>query len=144
MLLLRRSPTSQAELARILNVSRSLISGSVAELAKLGLLRPMSGHRNAPYRAVVDVWPAISDVLRSREWMLLEAARGALEAATEEAELNPGSQPKYDLARMKTLLTMTEVAQSLLKILIRMRQAPSPAQIGGWLRKARTWMRGLA
>ena len=84
LLALRREPMSQVEVADFLQVSRSLVSGAMSELVEHGLVRPLSEHRNAPYEAVVDIWPTISDVLRDREWMLIEAARLALEGAVEE------------------------------------------------------------
>lgn len=138
LLLLRAQPTPQTEIARALGVSRSLISGAVSELMDHGLVRPVGEHRNAPYEAVIDVWPTISDVLRSREWMLVEAARLALEAAIEEVEYarSVGHEVHYDLDRMRMLLAMTELAQALLRILMSLRMPRSTERFGTWLKKA--------
>jgi DNA-binding transcriptional regulator GbsR (MarR family) len=138
LLAIRREPMSQSEVAEYLGVSRSLISGVMSELSEYGLVETTSDHRNAPYTAVMDIWPAIKDVLRSREWMLLEQGRLALEAAIEEAEMvaeeeGPGL---YDPARMRLLLAMTELTQALLKILFALGIPRSIDNANEWLKKA--------
>ncbi len=127
LLALRKDPISQAAIGRTLGISRSLVSETVAELAGFGLVRPTSDRRNAPYEAVFDVWPTIADVLRSREWMLLERAKGALEAAVVEAEIRiaRGTEIPWDIDTMRMLLKMTELFQTLLKFLIAMRMPQS-------------------
>ncbi len=138
LLALRGEPMAQTEIANGLGVSRSLISGAVAELAERGLVRRVGEHRNAPYEAVVDVWPVISDVLRAREWMLVEGARVALEAAVEEAELaeSLGHHVAWNVDRMRMLLAMTEMAQSLLKILTSLRLPRTGDRFSTWLERA--------
>lgn len=133
-LAVRCHPLTQAEVARSLRVSRAGVSAAIAELVHHGLVRPVGNGRNAPYEAVMDVWPCISNVLRSREWMLVETARLNLEAALEEARLakQRGVRHPYSMERLRALLTMTELAQSLLKALISLR---SPRGAGG----LRTW-----
>ncbi len=138
LLALRAQPLSQTEIAQTLGVSRSLISGAVAELMEYGLVRPVDGHRTAPYEAVMNFWPTIADVLRSREWMLLEGARLALEGAIEEAEYatSQGEAVPYDVERMRLLLGLTEVGQSLLRILMSMRVARGGERFTSWLKSA--------
>ncbi len=138
LLMLRGEPVSQSEIARVLGVSRSLVSGAVSELMEHGLVRPVGDHRNAPYEAVIDVWPTISDVLRSREWMLVEATRLALEAAIEEAEYarSVGHDVRYDIDRMRMLLAMCELAQTLLRMLMSVRMPRGTERLGGWIKKA--------
>jgi DNA-binding transcriptional regulator GbsR (MarR family) len=145
LLALRKEPISQAEIGRTLRISRSLVSESMRELTELGLVRPTSDRRNTPYQAVFDVWPTIADVLRSREWMLLEKARNALEAAVGEAELRVarGIELPWDLDKMRMLLRMTELFQSLLKFLIAMR-LPEPLKgVPGALARTRGLVRSL-
>jgi DNA-binding transcriptional regulator GbsR (MarR family) len=142
LLALRREPLSQVEIAEFLNVSRSLVSGAVAELTKLGLVQSLSDHRNAPYEAVVDIWPTISDVLRGREWMLIESARLALEGAIEEIELR-GRVTNWDLDRMRFLLRMTEIAQAFLRLLIGIRVPRKLEGLGEWLKSSALFMRSL-
>ena len=114
LLALRGAPMAQADVARFLGISRSLVSGTIAELMERGLVQPISDERNAPYEAVIDVWPVISEVLRDREWMLVEHARVALDAALEEAELmqSNGDPVAWDVSRLRVLSSMTDMAQS--------------------------------
>lgn len=138
LLALRAEPLSQTEIASLLGVSRSLVSGAIAELQRRGLVRAVGDHRNAPYEAVIDVWPSIADVLRSREWMLIESARLSLDAAIEEAEVHQstGEPVPFDVARMRMLLLMTETAQGFLKALIAMRGARPIESLTGWVSRA--------
>lgn len=96
-------PLSQRELADALEMSKGSISVAVNELIEYGLVRLSSAHRHAPCEAVMDVWPVIVGVLRTREWILLESARVALEGAlfelqrhahisTPDAQLRPHAQ----------------------------------------------------
>ena len=145
LLALRGSPMSQAEISRTLSVSRALVSGAVGELMAYGLVRSVGVGRTAPCEAVMDVWPVISDVLREREWMMLESARVSLEAAVEEAELvqDTGAEMAWSLERMRVLLGLTEMAQTFLKILIKLRLPRSNDALGAWLGRASTFMATL-
>ncbi len=145
LLALRRDPLNQIEIADIFGVSRSLISGAVSDLVGYGLVRPISDHRNAPYEAVLDVWPTISDILRTREWMLLESARNAIEAAIEEAEISDVGEDDlpYLVDRLRLLLTMTELAQVLCKMLIAIRMPTSLESAGDWVKRAALLVRSL-
>jgi HTH-type transcriptional regulator, glycine betaine synthesis regulator len=145
VLALGREPMPQTEIAELLGVSRSNVSMSIAELTKYGLVRAIGEHRNAPYEAVMDVWPTISEVLRSREWMLVESVRTALEAAIDEAELatSKGVAHPYDIERMKLLLGMSEIAQSFLRILMRIRMPQNTAGVGRWVTRASKFIKNL-
>ena len=148
LLALHREPLPQTELADLLGVSRSLVSQAMAELVEFGLVRAVSESRNAPYEAVIDIWPTIADVLRSREWMILEGARVALEAAIEEAEIAASSldsarperaaRLRWDLDRLRMLLSLTEMAQGFLKMVIALRLPRAPEGFGGWVGRAQT------
>jgi DNA-binding transcriptional regulator GbsR (MarR family) len=138
LLALHAEPMSQSDIARTLHVSRSLVSTAVAELVEYGVLRAVGEHRNAPYKAVLDVWPTITDVLRAREWMLLESTRQSLEAAREEAEDAEarGEQPRFDPSRIRLLLGMTELAQTMLRMLISLRTPRGTEKFSRWLQAA--------
>ena len=69
---LRDEPTTQAQVCHLLGVSRASVSTVVSELVGHGLLRAVDERRNSPYVAVFDFWPVVADVLRKREWLLLE------------------------------------------------------------------------
>ena len=142
LLALRADPMSQVEIAEFLGVSRSLVSGAVSELVARGLIKAKSDHRNAPYEALVDIWPTIADVLRDREWMLIESARLALDSAIDEVELR-GGRGAWDVDRMRFLLRMTELAQTFLRLLIGLRVPRKLEGVGEWLKTSAKFMRSL-
>lgn len=131
-----REPMSQIEIAERLGVSRSLVSQAVAELESFGLLRPVAENRKAPYVAVLDVWPTIADVLRRREWRIIDEARHAFEAAAEEVELAADSP--YDPDRLRLLATMSDIAQMLVGVLIGLRVPASLERVTDWVGRARS------
>ena len=116
LLALRNEPLAQNQIVEALGVSKALVSSAISELGGYGLVQPVSERRNAPYVAVIDIWPVISRILREREWMLIERARVALEATLEEAEIQRryGTQINYDVSRIQLLLSITESAQGFL------------------------------
>ena len=138
LLALSSGPRSQAEVADLLGVSRALVSTAMHELHERGLVRSVGDSRQAPWVAVMDVWPVIADVLRQREWILIERARVTLEAAIEEAELLDAydDHAGFDLDRMRVLLSLTDMAQRFLRILVALRVPRSVASLGEWLVKA--------
>ncbi|MCO4762818.1 MAG: hypothetical protein KC502_14990 [Myxococcales bacterium] len=145
VLALHHEPMSQVEIARTLGVSRALVSSSIRELVGFRLVSATHDGRNAPWEAVIDVWPTISDVLRSREWMMVESARVALEGAIEEAEIaaDLGEEVAWDIDRMRALLRLTEAAQSLLKILVALRAPRAAEGMTDWVKRASLIFRGL-
>jgi len=142
LLVLHKEPLTQVTIAERLDISRSLVSSVIAELVERGLVRPVTDHRNSPYEAQLDVWPTIAGVLKQREWLLLEQARNAFELTLEEAELIESANQPYDVARLRTLLNMTEVAQSMVRMLITIR-VPSRLDVGEWIGRASALVRGL-
>lgn len=143
LLAVSQGPLAQSRVAELLGVSRSSVSGAMSELFDFGLVRPIDDHRNAPWEAVIDVWPPISDILRAREHMLLESAKVAIDAALEEAELDPESAAAYRVDRLKLLLTMTELAQALLRTLISIRLPKSLDGVAEWAMRASTLVQAL-
>ena len=142
LLALKRNPMSQTEIAEFLQVSRSLVNGAIHELSGHGLVRPLSDHRNSPYRAVVDIWPSISDILRQREWTLIANARMAVESAIEEAEFGR-SGDEYDMDRLRYLLRLTELAQAFLRSLIGIRMADRRDSLTDWMKRCGKFMREM-
>ncbi len=135
-LALREAPVAQKELVEFFGVSRSLISGAVAELVDYDLVRATGDHRNAPYEANLEIWAVVSGILRSREWMLVERARLAIEGAIGEIEFRSrrGEDPPFSVERLKFLLSMTEVAQTFLKIVMGIRMPRTMEHLGRWMR----------
>ena len=138
LLAMRSAPLAQAEIADILGVSRSLVSLAVSELSTYGLVRAVGDHRGAPIEACLDVWPTITDVIRSREWMLIERARLALEAAIAEVEFrqNEGQTTPYDVRRIRLLLGMADFAQTTLRAILSVRMPASLESFNSWLHRA--------
>jgi DNA-binding transcriptional regulator GbsR (MarR family) len=145
LLALRGAPMSQAEVARLLGVSRSLLSGTMSELATYGLVRQTSAHHRAPFEAVVDVWPIITSVLREREWMLIEQARVSLEAAALAAERleRRGTEVTWSAQRIRFLLGLTEVAQSFLRVVLHVPLPAAGPELERWMNRAGRVLRGL-
>ena len=139
LLALHHAPMSQAAISRSLGVSRALVSGAVSEMMEFGLIHPTRGGRQAPYTAVMDIWPIISDILREREWRMVEAVQMALEAALEEAELaDNDAAPRWSAERMQLILGLTEMAHTFLKIIVSLRMPKSMDSLGPWLARAST------
>jgi len=138
-------PIPQVEIAEMLGVSRSLINAAVAELVDYGLIEATAEHRNAPYEARLDVWPTITNVLRQREWMLMEKARLALESALKEAEISKdmGSNGGFELRRIRLLLIMTEFAQTCLRGVLAVRMPRALDPFSDWLSGATKFVNKL-
>ncbi len=136
---------AQNQIAEMLGVSKALVSSAISELGGYGLVRAVSEKRNAPYVAVIDIWPVISEILREREWMLIETARVALEAALEEAEIQEemGSESPFDTRRIRLLLSITETAQGFLKILVALRLPRTADTLGRGLRSVAKLVQSL-
>lgn len=135
LLAMSTHPLPQIEIAEMLGVSRSLVNSAVAELTEYGLVSATEEHRNAPYEARIDVWPTITNVLRHREWMLMESARVALEAALYEVENTKGGKEAsvFDARRIRFLLAMTEFAQTCLRGVLAIHMPRSLDPFVDWL-----------
>ena len=127
LIALHRAPLSQADIAKKAGISKALVSSVVSDLMDYGLVKPVTTHRNSPYQASLDVWSTIVEVLRSREWMLIESARVSLEGALAAAKQRgvQDSALAYDIEQMQTLLRMTEAAQGMLTVLTSVRMTPA-------------------
>lgn len=123
LLAIHGAEMSQAEIARSLDVSRSLVHGAVTELEEYGLIQRAGEGRFAPWSASVDIWPVITHILRSREWMMLEEIRVSIDAAIEEAELEKRRSRKepWSIKRLYMLRALTEMAQQFLRVILAFR-----------------------
>jgi len=134
---LSRHPRHQNEIAEALEVSKSLVSLTVTELMERNLVRAVDDRRNAPIEASLDVWPTVSEILRSREWMLLESARVALEDVRAELEWQEEDDRQYNIEHVSRVLSIIELVQSLLKVVMSVRRPePATGQESGWMQKA--------
>ena len=137
-LAISKEPVSQVEITRFFGFSRALVSTTMTELKKIGLVKTVDSRRNAPYVATLDIWPTISEILRSREWFLIESARVSFLALIEEIDYleNQGFETRYDLSAVKILLKLTEVFQKLLQMVISLRVPNIITSIGGLFKAA--------
>lgn len=145
LLAMTARPLSQVDIAALLDVSRSLVHGAVNELEEWGLVQRVGTHRRAPIVAVTEVWPIITQVLRTREWMMIERVRVALEAASQEAELHfqrTGQEP-FSRESLAELVQLTEMAQSFLKVILQLRVADEGRGVRQFLRTATQVISGL-
>lgn len=143
-LALRKVPVSQSEVARTLGVSRALVHSAIHELNNLGLVLPVGEGRTARWQARIDVWPVITDVLRDREWQLIDTARLSLEACIEEAELAAQEgEIEFDINRMRVLLSLTEMAGRFLRFLVALRATKTFEGMGELVGRAANLVRGL-
>lgn len=145
LLALTGRPLSQIDIAALLDVSRSLVHGAVNELEAWGLIQRVGKHRRAPIVAVTEVWPVITQVLRTREWMMIERVRIALEAAVQEADLHfqrTGQEP-FSRERLRELSQLTEMAQSFLRVILNLRGTEEGRGVRQFLRTATQVVAGL-
>lgn len=145
LLALLDRPLSQRDIAEFLGVSRALISGAVAELESWDLVVRIRDDRRAPLVANLDVWPVITHVLRTREWMLLEGVRVALDAAMQEAQLRAqrGQAPVFSLERLEHLIELTELAQRVLQVILELRSVPRGRRVRYFVNAATYAIDGL-
>lgn len=145
LLALRGAPMSQIEIAELLGVSKALVHSAMTDLEERGLVRRIDEGRRSPWVAVVDVWPTITEVLRSREWMLIEQVRVALDSAIEEASIvkrKTGQEP-FSIERLRLLASLTESAQNFLRMVLSLRVANESRGVRDLLRMATTVIQGL-
>ena len=135
---LSKHPRPQIEIAETLQISKSLVSLTISELMEYNLVRPIDERRGAPYEATLDIWPVVSDVLRSREWMLLESARLSLTGLKEEIELSGEAHTAFNLNHAQILLNITELAQAMLKTVMSIRNPEPPQVTQSWMKRAST------
>src|SRR6266545_4066615 len=81
----RTSPAP--ELCARLEISTGLLSMSLAELRRWGVVRPVQvpGDRKEHYEAETNVWRLVARVLREREKRAVEGALAAFERALHDA-----------------------------------------------------------
>lgn len=145
LLALTGRPLSQVDIAALLDVSRSLVHGAVQELEEWGLVQREGDHRRAPISAVVEVWPIITQILRTREWMMIERVRLSLEAALQEADAHARrtGQSPFSIERLRELHQLTDMAQSFLKVILTLRMNDEDRGIRSFLRTATSVVQGI-
>lgn len=132
LLAIHRQPLAQKELGRMLELSRGTISTVVSDLVEHGLIEPVSDHRNAPYRAMIEFWPTIANVLKNREAGLIRRAHASLNALLLDLENHEAAEDIYDLERIRGLVKLSEMAQRFLQLLINVPLPSHTDRMTGW------------
>lgn len=127
VLFLSERPLCAPDLCDRLQISTGLLSMSLAELRRWGVVRPVevAGDRKEHYEAETNVWRLVTRVLRERE---MEAVRGALatfDRALSEirgalGDLDPAlrARARFKARRLEQLLDLTRAALNVLRILV--------------------------
>ncbi|MBM4292175.1 MAG: hypothetical protein FJ138_12660 [Deltaproteobacteria bacterium] len=129
-------PRAQSSVASALGVSKALVNQAIGDLMSYQLVRQTDTRHHAPYEANLDVWPVIVEVLRRREWSLIEEARTTLSALIETLEALPAAARPFSLERARQLLQMSEWAQGLLRLLINARLPQTQERWLTWFGRA--------
>lgn len=127
VLFLSDRPRCAPDLCDRLQISTGLLSMSLAELRRWGVVRSVEvpGDRKEHFEAETNVWRLVTRVLRERE---MEAVRGALatfERALAEvrqalADVDPAvkAQARFKLRRLEQLVELSRAALGVLRLLV--------------------------
>ncbi|HTP51188.1 MAG TPA: ArsR family transcriptional regulator [Anaeromyxobacteraceae bacterium] len=127
VLFLSERPLPAPELCERLQISTGLLSMSLAELRRWGVVRGVSvrGERKEHYQAETHVWKMVRRVLRERERLALEEALTVFESALAalreaQSDVDPGvkAAARHRLDRVGQLVTLTRTGLGLLGILL--------------------------
>ncbi len=127
VLFLSERPLAAPELCRRLQISTGLLSMSLSELRRWGVVRSVSipGDRKEHFQAETNVWRMVRRVLAERERLAVEEALGVFEAALADvrgafADVDPDvkSAARHQAQRLEQLVVLTRSALGLLRMLI--------------------------
>jgi DNA-binding transcriptional regulator GbsR (MarR family) len=129
VLFLSERPLAAPELCERLQISTGLLSMSLAELRRWGVVRGASvpGDRKEHFEAETHVWRLVRRVLAERERKAVEAALASVEAAIgdlREAIAGSAGDPglramaRFRLERLEQLASLCRVGLSILRALI--------------------------
>jgi len=129
VLFLSERPLAAPELCERLQISTGLLSMSLAELRRWGVVRsvPVDGDRKEHFEAETHVWRLVRRVLAERERRALDAALAAVEAALAEVRAAIGesagapelrARARFRLARLEQLAALCRTGISLLRVLL--------------------------
>ncbi len=127
VLFLSNRPLAAPELCDRLQISTGLLSMSLAELRRWGVVRSVDvpGDRKEHYQAETHVWRMVASVLREREKRAVEGALAAFERSLAEvraalADVDPGvkAAARFKMKRLEQLAELSRAALSVLKVLV--------------------------
>jgi DNA-binding transcriptional regulator GbsR (MarR family) len=115
------------ELCDRLQISTGLLSMSLAELRKWGVVRSVEipGDRKEHFEAETNVWRLITRVLREREKRAVEDALGTFERALADvraalADVDPAVKAlaRFKVRRLEVLADLSRAALGVLRVLV--------------------------
>jgi DNA-binding transcriptional regulator GbsR (MarR family) len=129
VLFLSERPLAAPELCERLQISTGLLSMSLAELRRWGVVRSVAiaGDRKEHFEAETHVWRLVRRVLAERERKAVEAALASVEASIgdlREAIAGSAGDPRlrsmarFRMERLEQLASLCRVGLSILKALI--------------------------
>lgn len=127
VLFLSDRPLAAPDLCERLRISTGLLSMSLAELRRWGVVRPVeiAGDRKEHFEAETNVWKLVSRVLREREKRAVESALATFEGVLAElraalADVDPAVKraARFKAKRLELLADLTRAALSVLRLLV--------------------------
>jgi DNA-binding transcriptional regulator GbsR (MarR family) len=127
VLFLSERPLAAPELCERLHISTGLLSMSLAELRRWGVVRPIeiAGDRKEHYEPETNVWKVVARVLREREKRAVEGALAAFERALHEVrtalvDADPAvkTAARFKAKRLELLVDLSRAALNVLRVLV--------------------------
>jgi DNA-binding transcriptional regulator GbsR (MarR family) len=127
VLFLSERPLAAPELCERLRISTGLLSMSLGELRRWGVVHAVAvpGDRKEHFEAETNVWRMVARVLREREKVAVEGALATFERALSElraaaSDVDPAvkAAARFKARRLEHLADLSRSALSLLRILI--------------------------
>ncbi len=120
-------PLAAPELCARLEISTGLLSMSLAELRRWGVVRPVEvpGDRKEHYEPETNVWKLVARVLREREKRAVEGALAAFERALHDVrtalvDADPAvkAAARFKAKRLELLVDLSRAALNVLRVLV--------------------------
>ena len=127
VLFLSERPLAAPELCERLRISTGLLSMSLSELRRWGVVRSVEipGDRKEHFEAETNVWKLVARVLREREKRAVEDALAVFERALAEvraslADVDPAvkASARFKARRLEQLADLCRAALNVLKLLV--------------------------
>jgi len=127
VLFLSERPLAAPELCERLRISTGLLSMSLSELRRWGVVRSVEipGDRKEHFEAETNVWKLVARVLREREKRAVEDALAVFERALAEvraslADVDPAvkAAARFKARRLEQLADLCRAALNILKLLV--------------------------
>lgn len=127
VLFLSDRPLAAPELCDRLHISTGLLSMTLAELRRWGVVRSVEvpGDRKEHFEAETNVWRLVARVLREREMRAVAEALATFERALADvraalADVDPAvkAQARFKVKRLEVLADLSRAALGVLKLLV--------------------------